>query len=126
MWPRFASVVGDPHADLLLDSIGPRDPKQLILTLTIQATKRNPKVANLKKWRDRIHFDKDERELFKQKPFEEEFPLPYTDLKALLDRGFEILNRYSQNFNTTKYTSAGSRVGKILKFIFEAFAAFTP
>ena len=110
---------GDPHADSLIRSIGPLDPKQLDLDVEYSSHETNPKVANLKKWRDRVHFHKDERELFRQKPFEEEFPLPYTDLKALLDRGFEILNRYSQNFNTTRY-SAGFKEWKDMKFVFEA------
>jgi len=59
--------------------------------------------------------------LFRRKPFEEEYPLPHTDVKELLDRGFEMLNRYSQYFNTTVY-SAGCKEWKDMKFVFEALA----
>ena len=77
----------------------------------------NPEVENLNKWRNRVTFHNDERELFRQKPFEEENPRP--DLGKLINVGFEILNRYSQYFDTT-LRSKGCRDWQDMKFVFEA------
>ena len=76
----------------------------------------NAEVRNLNKWRNRITFHNDERELFRETPFEDENPQP--NMELLIDKGFEILNRYSQYFDTTIY-SKGCRDWKDMKFIFE-------
>jgi Arc/MetJ-type ribon-helix-helix transcriptional regulator len=110
---------GDLHADSLIRYIGPLDPKQLESDIEYSSDKTNSKVSNLKSWRDRVTFHKDERELFRQKPFEEEYPLPHTDVKELLDRGFDMLNRYSQFFDTRIY-SRGFHEWKDIEFVFEA------
>jgi len=76
----------------------------------------NPEVQNLNKWRNRVTFHNDENELFRQKPFEDENPQP--NIEQLMESGFQMLNRYSQYFETTGY-SKGCRDWKDMKFIFE-------
>ena len=108
----------DPHAEDLMESIGELDSAQLELDIKY-ASLANPKVENLKRWRDRITFHKDERELFREKPFEQEFPLKFGDVEELLNEALTILNRYSQYFDTTIY-STGCREWKDMNFVFEA------
>ena len=108
----------DPHADDLIRAIGAFDSSQLDRDIEF-SSEANPKVANLKTWRDRVTFHKDERELFRQKPFEQDHPLPFADIEALLEEAYRILNRYAQYFDTTQY-SLGCREWKDIKFVFEA------
>lgn len=108
----------DPHADYLIQAIGPLDRVQLDRDIEFCSTA-NPKVDNLRTWRDKVTFHNDEDQLFRQTPFEEEFPLAFTDIDELLDAGFQILNRYSQYFDTTT-RSRNSRVWKDMEFVFEA------
>jgi hypothetical protein len=112
----------DAHAEDLIPAIGPLDHSQLERDIEF-CSDRNPKVLNLKTWRDRITFHKDERELFRQKRFEEDYPLPFTDIDELIEAGFEILNRYSQYFDTT-IRSRGSREWKDMEFVFEALTHY--
>ena len=107
----------DPHADDLMRAIGKLDLAQLDRDVLFSSNE-NPKVKNLNTWRDRVTFHKDERELFRQKPFEHDHPLPFADIDELLERGFQILNRYSQYFDTGRY-SPGCREWKDVKFVFE-------
>jgi len=106
---------GDPHADDLMRAIGELDLLQLDRDIQFSSND-NPKVKNLNAWRDRVTFHNDERELFKQTRFEDENPAP--DIDLLIDEGFQILNRYSQYFDTTVY-SKGCRDWKDMKFVFE-------
>ncbi len=101
-----------------MESIGELDSTQLDLDIKY-ASLANPKVENLKRWRDRVTFHKDERELFREKPFEQEFPLTFGDIDELLSEAFKVLNRYSQYFDTTIY-STGCREWKDMNFVFEA------
>ncbi len=110
----------DPHADDLIRAIGPLDLAQLDKDIEI-SSEANPKVANLKHWRDRVTFHKDERELFRQKPFEQDHPLPLADVDLLLSQAFRILNRYAQHFNTTQF-SLGCREWKDMHYVFEALS----
>ena|SRR5713101_217557 len=108
----------DPYADHLIKSIGPLDHAQLKRDIEF-CSDTNPKVRNLKTRRDRITFHKDERELFRQTPFEKDYPLLFGDIDLLIDRGFEILNRYSEYFDTTQ-RSRNLREWKDMEFVFEA------
>ena len=108
----------DPHAEDLIKSIGALDLVQLERDIEFSSRK-NLKVENLKTWRDRVTFHKDERELFRQKPFEEDYPLLYCDVDELLKKAFEMLNRYSQYFDTTIF-SLGCREWKDMEFVFES------
>jgi hypothetical protein len=112
----------DAHAEDLIPAIGPLGHSQLERDIEF-CSDRNLKVLNLKTWRDRITFHKDERELFRQKRFEEDYPLPFTDIDELIEAGFEILNRYSQYFDTT-IRSRGSREWKDMEFVFEALTHY--
>jgi hypothetical protein len=105
----------DPHADDLIRAIGPFDLSQLDEDIKFSSE------ANLKHWRDRVTFHKDERELFRQKPFEQEHPLPLADIDALLSEAYRVLNRYAQYFNTTQY-SLGCREWKDMNYVFEALS----
>ncbi len=96
-------------------AIGELDLAQLDRDITFSSNE-NEKVKNLNTWRDRVIFHNDERELFRQKPFEDEHPPP--DIEMLIDQGFQILNRYSQFFDTTVY-SKGCRDWKDMRFVFE-------
>ncbi len=111
-------LAGNPDADDLIRAIGTLDPLQLDRDVEFSSNT-NPQVANLNRWRDRVTFHKDERELFRQKPFEEEYPLPFAHIDALLDGGVHILNRYGQYFDTAQ-RSQGCRDWKDMKFVFEA------
>ena len=106
----------DPHVDYLMQRIGRLDVPQLEKDILFSSND-NPDVANLNKWRDRVTFHNDERELFKAKRFEEENPQP--NIPVLLEGGFEILKRYSEYFDTTTF-SMGCREWKDMKFVFEA------
>lgn len=106
---------GDPHVESLMKTIGELDLAQLDCDIT-SSSNENDKVKNLNAWRDRVIFHNDERELFRQNRFEDEHPLPA--IGPLIDKGFEILNRYSQYFDTTIY-SKGCRDWKDMKFVFE-------
>src|SRR5205814_1886369 len=55
----------DPHADYLLKAIGPLDHAQL--ERDFEFCSKDQKVLNLNRWRDRVTFHKDVRELFRQK-----------------------------------------------------------
>ncbi len=107
-----------PEADDLMHAIGTLDRSTLDRDIWYASTA-NPKVHNLKTWRDRVTFHKDERELFRQRPFESDYPLEYADIDELLEKGFEILNRYSQHFDTSVF-GHGCREWKDMKFVFEA------
>jgi len=109
---------GNPHADDLVQAIGPLDSVQLGHDIEFSSNG-NPKVANLNRWRNRVTFHKDERDLSRQTPFEQEHPLPFADIDELLDGGFRILNRYSQYFEAAE-RSRGCREWKDMKFVFEA------
>jgi hypothetical protein len=106
----------DPHVDDLMRTIGKLDLAKLEGDIWFSSNE-NPEVGNLNKWRDRVTFHNDARELFRQKPFEEENPRP--DIGKLIKVGFEILNRYSEYFDTT-LRSEGCRDWKDMKFVFEA------
>ena len=105
----------DPHAADLMRAIGDLDLAQLDCDIWFSSDE-NSEVKNLNKWRNRVTFHNDERELFRQKPFEDENPQP--NIALLIETGFQILNRYSQYFDTTVY-SKGCRDWKDMKFIFE-------
>lgn len=105
----------DPHVESLMQAIGQLDLVQLDRDIRFSSNE-NEKVKTLNLWRDRVNFHNDERELFRQNRFEDEHPLP--DVGLLIDKGFEILNRYSQYFDTTIY-SKGCRDWKDMKFVFE-------
>jgi len=109
---------GDPHANRLIRTIGALDPVQLDRDIEFSSNK-NPKVENLNRWRDRVTFHKDERELFRTTPFEQEYPRPFAHIEELLRGGFEILNPYLQYFDTTRFDK-GLRDWKDMKFVFEA------
>ena len=109
---------GDPSLERLIQAVGTLNDTQLDRDIEF-CSSRNPKVLNLKMWRDRITFHKDEREIFRQKPFEEDHPLPFADIDELIDAGFEILNRYSAHFDTT-LRSRCSQEWKDMEFVFEA------
>jgi len=106
----------DPHVDNLMRTIGKLDLAQLDGDIWYSSND-NPKVLNLNKWRDKVTFHNDERELFRQKPFEDENPRP--DIDKLINKAFEILNRYSEYFDTT-VCSKGCGEWKDMKFVFEA------
>jgi hypothetical protein len=108
----------DPHADYLIRAIGQLDLVQLDRDIEFSG-EANPKVANLKTWRDRVTFHKDDGELFRKRPFEDDYPLPFSDIDLLLSEAYQMLNRYSQYFSTTKY-SLGFQEWKDMKFVFEA------
>jgi hypothetical protein len=108
----------DPHAEDLIQSIGGLDAAQLEIDIKY-SSRANPKVENLKTWRDRVTFHKDERELFREKPFEQEYPLTFGDIDELLSEALKMLNRYSQYFDTSIY-SLGFREWKDMVFVFEA------
>ncbi len=108
---------GNAHAEYLVKAIGTLDTAQLDRDITF-ASNDNKKVLNLNRWRDRITFHKDERELFRSKPFDEEYPLPFSDIDELIEIGFGILNRYSEYFDTSK-RSAGCNDWKDMQFVFE-------
>lgn len=110
----------DPHTDRLITSIGPLDHAQLERDIEF-CSEENPKVQTLRTWRDRVTFHNDERELFRPTPFEQEHPLLFAEVDKLVDRGFEILNRYSQYFDTTQ-RSRSLREWKDMKLVFEALA----
>ncbi len=110
----------DPHVDDLMGAIGTLDLVQLNNDIQFSSNE-NPEVKNLNAWRDRVTFHNDERELFNQKRFEDENPLP--NIGLLIEKGFEILNRYSQYFDTTVY-SKGCRDWKDMKFVFEALVHY--
>lgn len=110
----------DPHADRLIKSIGPIDIAQLERDIEFCSDK-NPMVKILKTWRDRMTFHKDERELFRDTPFEKDYPLFLGDIDILIDRGFEILNRYSEYFDTTQ-PSRNPGEWKDMEFVFEVLA----
>ena len=76
---------------LKLDSPGQLD-RDIVFS-----TNDNPKVKNLNKWRDRVTFHNDERELLRTRPFEDDNPLPFADIEELLEEGFQLLNRYSHD-----------------------------
>ena len=105
----------DPHAEYLIRAIGELDLVKLEQDICFSSNE-NEKVKNLNAWRDRVTFHNDERELFRLKPFEDDYPPP--DIELLIEKGFEILNRYSQYFDTTVH-SKGCRDWKDMKFIFE-------
>jgi AbiU2 len=115
--------VKDPNSDALIKNIGPLDHAQLERDIEFCSDK-NPKVKILKTWRDRITFHKDERELFRPTPFEKDYPLLFGDIDLLIGRGFEILNRYSEYFDTTK-RSRNLREWKDMEFVFEALTNHT-
>jgi hypothetical protein len=108
---------GDPHVDDLVKVIGALDLAQLDRDIEFSSNA-NPRVENLNRWRNRVTFHKDEGELFRAKPFEDEYPLPFGDINELLEKGFQILNRYSQYFDTT-LRSQGCREWKDMEFVFE-------
>ena len=109
---------GSPQAADLMQAIGMLDTIQLGRDIEFSSNE-NPKVANLNRWRNRVTFHKDERELFRQTPFEQEYPLPFSDIDELLEGGFGILNRYSQYFDAVQH-SRGCREWKDMRFVFEA------
>ena len=114
--------IKDPDADRLIKSIGSLDQGQLECDIEFCSDK-NPKVRILKTWRDRITFHKDERELFRQKRFEQDYPLKFGDIDTLIDRGFEILNRYSKYFDTTLRTRSLLE-WKDMEFVFQALTHY--
>ena len=112
-----ARRAGDSHVEDLIRSIGVLDLAQLDRDIAFSSNT-NPMVANLNQWRDRITFHKDERELFRQKPFEDDHPLPFATIEQLLEGGFRILKRYWEYFDTTQ-PSLGCREWNDVKFLFE-------
>jgi hypothetical protein len=111
-------LLGNPHVDSLLGAIGPLDPVQLDRDIKFSSLA-NPTIAKLKEWRDRVSFHKDETVVLKQKPLEHNHPLSPAEIEQLLNGGYEILNRYSQYFNTHRYTG-GFKEWKDIKIVFEA------
>jgi hypothetical protein len=108
----------DPHADFLIKVFGSLDSVQLDNDIMLSSNA-DPMVSNLNAWRDKVTFHKDEREMDRQKPFDDEHPLPDRDIDELIKRGFQILRRYSQYFDTQGY-SGNCREWKDMEFVFEA------
>ena len=108
----------DPHVEDLIESIGSLDLSQLEIDIKY-SSRENPKVEILKKWRDRVTFHKDERELFRERPFEQEYPLTFGDTDELLNEASKMLNRYSQYFDTTIF-GFKPQGWKDMNFVFEA------
>lgn len=109
----------DPHASYLIGAIGTLDSVQLDRDIEFSSNA-NAKVKNLNTWRNKVTFHKDEGELVRQKPFEDEHPLPFKDIDDLLEGGCQILNRYSQYFDTQKYNCNNLGEWKDVEFVFDA------
>jgi len=68
-------------------------------------SKSNPLVANLGRWRNSLvaHFNYAEA-VHGTQPFHQRHPLPYEDIKKLIEAGLTILNRYSSLLDETTYS----------------------
>jgi hypothetical protein len=108
----------DPAADSLISAIGSLNPADLERDIEL-ASDDDPKVKNLNKWRNEVHSHTGARRLWSKQPFEQQNPLPYSDIEELFDRGFKMLNRYSEYFDTT-FRTKGFKEWKDMKFVFDA------
>jgi len=64
-----------------------------------------PLVKKLIVWRNNIVAHSSYTHLIsEQKPFHEKFPMPWNDLRTLIDTGFAIVNRYSSVFGASQYS----------------------
>ena len=63
----------------------------------------NPRIKNLKKWRDEVFFHKAPRRLLSGSSFATDNPLPYAEVSALIEEGATLVNRYSSYFNAVHF-----------------------
>jgi hypothetical protein len=66
----------------------------------------NPLVKNLRRWRNELvaHFNYEEAVVAKE-PMHKRCPLPWADVKRLIDEGLAILNRYSELLDAKTYSN---------------------
>ena len=69
-------------------------------------TEENPIFLNLNKWRDFVFAHRNPKQILSQKPFEVDYPFPFSEIELLLEKGSEIVNRYSGYFSSTHYSRA--------------------
>ena len=83
---------------------------------------KNPLVKNLRAWRDKMiaHFNYDEA-VNKSEPFHKRHPLPFEDIRKLIDEAFSIVNSYSSLFRAqTHSTEFASKQHKDYWFVLES------
>lgn len=68
-------------------------------------TDANPLVKNLTLWRHNYLAHRSRTSALNPRAFAEKNPLLFTDIKALIDNGLRIINRYSSLFSATVHTS---------------------
>ena len=68
-------------------------------------SKKNPLVDKLKRWRDNVFAHRNPKQILSQKPFETNHPFPFSEIEFLINRGSEIINRYSGYFSSTHYST---------------------
>jgi hypothetical protein len=94
----------NPHVDFLARSSRTIDLKQLSRDQAF-CSRDNPLIKNLRMWRNNFvaHFNFEEA-LNQTVPMDRRHPLLYEHIKALIDGGHDILNRYSSLLDAKTYS----------------------
>jgi len=94
----------NPSAEDLLQAVGPINEKILIDDIEFSSDKSNPTVKKLVKWRNNVLAHRSlDSVLPSDSPKNIEQP-SMPDMEQLINRGFEILNRYASYFEATSFS----------------------
>lgn len=93
--------------------------KQQLKTDIEFVSESNPRIKNLKKWRDEVFFHRDPRHLLLDTKLESTNPLQYAEVEKLIDEGATLVNRYSGYFNAV-YFGNDTRHWKDVDFVVDA------
>jgi len=93
----------NPHVDYLSQRLPRLDAKQI--EADIEFCDKDESVKALLVLRNKLIAHADyEYSVGKEKDYSKSHPLPYEDIERLIDRGFEIVNRYSGVYIATTYS----------------------
>lgn len=81
----------------------PLDDAELDATLASVSHETSRAVKHLMMWRHKFYAHRDAEKIIGERTLSDEFPITYDDVDALLENGFNIVNRYSVAFFDSSY-----------------------
>lgn len=125
--PNFRErLKGNPFGDSLAET--PRKPEEEQLQRDIESVSgNNPLVKKLTIWRNNFYSHRSREHALTPGALAKDYPLTLSDISTLLRNGMEVVNRYSNLFNATSYSTnivGRSDYMSVLKAVREGLDAY--
>jgi hypothetical protein len=93
-----ARKADNPHVESLAANMRVIRPAQLARDLKSVQQEHDPKVKNLMMWRHKFYAHRDPGKILDEWELEKSYPLTWSAIWCLIERGFRIVNRYESIF----------------------------